>query len=84
MARLEQFFALSTCVHCRHAQDFLEQNHVPIQPLYVDRLQGEVREEALEKMRHYNPNLSFPTLVFDDGRVIVGFRKDEIAAELGL
>lgn len=84
MAGLDKFFALSTCVHCRHAREFLEQNHVDVSPLYVDQQQGPGRQQALDDLRAYNPQLSFPTLVFNDGVVIVGFRPDEISKELGL
>lgn len=41
--------------------------------IYVDLLQGDEREKALSELRKWNPSLSFPTLVIDDGDVIVGF-----------
>ena len=84
MAQLDKFFALSTCVHCRHTREFLENNHVQIAPMYVDKL-GEVdREAALADMSKYNPQLSFPTLVFSNGEVVVGFQPEAIGKELGL
>ena len=84
MAHIEKFFALSTCVHCRHAREFLEKHHVPFECIYVDQKEGTDREQVLNEVRHYNPLLSFPVLVFSDGAVIVGYRPDEISRELNL
>ena len=84
MAGIDKFFALSTCVHCRHTREFLEDNHVTITPVYVDQQQGPQRQQALDELRGYNPQLSFPTLVFTNGVVIVGFRPDDISKELAL
>lgn len=80
-----QFFGLSTCVHCKHTREFLEKHHQKFEPVYVDKLEGEERAEALKTVREYNPQISFPTLVVDDGReVIVGFQPEAITKALEL
>lgn len=84
MSSLKKFFALSTCIHCRHAREFFEKNNISINPIYVDKLDGPERDRIIEEQRGYNPELTFPTLVFHDGKVIVGFQRDAIARELGL
>lgn len=84
MATLEKFFALSTCIHCRHTKELLEEHKVPFTPIYVDLLEGAERERVVEDQSRYNPDLTFPTLVFSDGKVITGFQRDKIKEELGL
>ena len=80
-----QFFGLSTCVHCKHTREFLEKNKQEFNTVYVDKLEGDARAEALKTVREYNPQISFPTLVVDDGReVIVGFQPDAISKALEL
>ena len=84
MAQLEKFFALSTCIHCKHVREFLESKSVPCSPIYVDKASGHEREAIIADLSAYNAQVSLPTLVFSDGRVVVGFQQDIICKELGL
>ena len=44
----------------------------------MDLLNDDDRMSAMEEILKYNPNLSFPTLIIDNGKhVIVGFREDD-------
>lgn len=70
-------YALSTCVHCKHAKEYLEEHKIPYDCIHVDFLSGEERNEVMSIVRKLNPALSFPTIVIGD-KVIVGFRRDEI------
>lgn len=78
------FYGLSTCIWCRRTRQFLESNSVAFEVVYVDLLRGQEREAAVEQMRHWNPSLSFPTLVIDGHRAIIGYRPEEIQEALGL
>lgn len=75
-------YALSTCIHCKNTKKFLESSNVDFDYTYVDKLSGQEREDVLNEVKKYNPKLSFPTLVIDDSKVIVGFKKDEILEAL--
>ena len=76
-------YALSTCVHCRHTREYLEQNNIEFDCTYVDKLSGEDRNEALEKIREVNPRLSFPTMVIEPSHaVVVGFNPEAIQEAL--
>ena len=79
-----EFFGLSTCIHCKHAREFLEENHVAFDLHYVDKAEGSERKELLEKVRGYNPSISFPTIVIDSGTVIVGFQPEALSEALGV
>ncbi|SBV98394.1 Glutaredoxin [uncultured delta proteobacterium] len=76
-------YALSTCVHCRHAREYLEKNHIEFNCTYVDKLSGQDKDEALEKIREVNPRLSFPTLVIGPSHVVViGYNPEAIEEAL--
>ena len=75
-------FALSTCQWCRKTRLLLEELEVDFSYIYVDLLEGEERSEIIEEVKKYNPQLSFPTLVLDDGEVIVGFNDEGIKEAL--
>ena len=75
-------YALTTCVHCKHAKEFLDEKHIPYACVHVDSLTGEERTAVMDVVRKLNPSLSFPTIVIGN-KVIVGFRRDEIETALG-
>lgn len=77
-------FALSTCIWCRRTRRLLEREGVAFDYIYVDLLQGVEREEAVAQVRRWNPALSFPTLVVDGVRCVVGYRPEEIEEVLEL
>lgn len=76
-------YALSTCIHCRHTREFLEKNNIEFDCTYVDKLEGDARNSALEKVREVNPRLSFPTMVVGPSHVVVvGFNPEAIMEAL--
>ncbi len=77
-----KLFALSTCIHCKHTKEFLDDKNVEYSCTYVDRLSGDERKEAIQEVKKHNPNLSFPTLVVGDDICVVGFKKKEIEEAL--
>ena len=72
------FYGLSTCIWCRRTRQFLEQQGVQFDYTYVDLLSGAERENVIAEVRKWNPKASFPTIVVDDARVVVGFRKEDL------
>ena len=79
-----KLFALSTCVHCKNTRRFLEDHKVDVDCIYVDTLQGEERKQVVEEVKKHNPKLSSPTVVCANGKVIVGYREDELKEALSL
>ncbi len=78
------FYGLSTCIWCRKTREWLESQGLQFDFAYVDLLTGTERDEALAQVKRWNPATSFPTLVIDGDRCIVGYRVDELKAALGL
>jgi glutaredoxin len=78
------FYGLSTCIWCKRTRQFLEENDVAFDVIYVDLLEGAERDAAIEEVRRWNPSTSFPTLIIDDERSIIGYRPREMKEALEL
>jgi glutaredoxin-like protein NrdH len=76
-------FALSTCGWCKKTRMLIEELGVEYDYIYVDLLQSDDRDEAVEALKIWNPRVSFPTLVINDEECIVGFDQDRIKEILG-
>jgi glutaredoxin len=77
-------YALSTCAWCRRAKNFLDENEVEYDVVYVDLLEGEEKEAALDVVKKWNPRRSFPTVVIDDAKSVSGFKPERLKEALGL
>lgn len=75
-------YALSTCGWCARTKDLLTDLGVEFSYLYVDLLQGEERDRVVREVERWNPRLSFPTVVINDARVVVGYQESEIREAL--
>ncbi|HET90669.1 MAG TPA: glutaredoxin family protein [Chloroflexi bacterium] len=78
------FYGLSTCIWCKRTRQFLEDEDVAFDYIYIDLLHGSEREEAVEQVRRWNPATSFPTVVVDGEQSVVGFKPEELAQILEL
>ena len=78
------FYGLSTCIWCKKTRQFLEDQGVEFEYVYVDKLRGQEREEAVEQIRHWNSAVSFPTVVVDNKQCVVGYKPEVIQKTLGL
>ncbi|MCX7823289.1 MAG: glutaredoxin family protein [Syntrophobacterales bacterium] len=81
MGKKVMLYALSTCIHCKNAKEFLQKCGVEYDCIDVDTLTGEEKERIVQEVRKLNPNLTFPTMLIGD-EVIVGFRKEKIEEAL--
>jgi glutaredoxin-like protein NrdH len=79
-----RFYGLSTCIWCRKTRKFLEEQGVAFNFVYIDLLQGAERDEAKEQVRRWNSAVSFPTIVIDNKRSVVGYKPEQLTEELGL
>lgn len=75
-------YALSTCGWCNRTKELLRQMGVEFSFVYVDLLDGAEQANAMDAVERWNPSGSFPTLVINDKRSIVGFREHEIREAL--
>jgi glutaredoxin len=75
-------YALSTCVWCKMAKQFLEDNGIAYEYIYVDLIDSDEKEEVHEQITSKGGSLNYPTLIIDDKVVITGFRKDKLKEAL--
>lgn len=78
-----RFYGLSTCGWCRKTRELLNALGVDYYKVDVDLLEKENKDRAVEAVKKWNPDCSFPTLIIDDAKCIVGFDKSEIKKTLG-
>ncbi len=79
-----KLYALSTCGWCKKTRSFLDSHYVQYEYEYVDLLTGAEKDRVMAEVKRWNPSLSFPTVVVDDAKVVVGFREDLLREVLGL
>jgi len=77
-------YALSTCIWCRKTKQMLTDLGVEYDYVFVDLLQGQEKEQTIAMVEKWNPDCSFPTLVVNDSKCIVGFKEKEIKEALKL
>ena len=77
-------YALSTCIWCRKTKQLLTDLGVEYDYVFVDLLQGQEREQTIAVVEKWNPDGSFPTLVINDSKCIVGFKENAIKEALKL
>lgn len=76
-------YTLSTCGWCRKTKSLLSDLGVAYSYVEVDQTEGAEREACLERLKEWNPALSFPTTVINNRTCIIGFKETELKEALG-
>jgi len=84
MGNSVKIYTLSTCSHCKDTKAFLNDYKVAYEYTDVDLLDPGDKAAVLQEVKQHNPRITFPTIVVNGWRVIVGFNKAEIMKVLGL
>lgn len=71
-------YALSTCIWCRKTKNLLNELGVEYSYIDVDLLEGKDKERIKKEIEKWNPSISFPTIVINDEKCIIGFKEKEI------
>lgn len=77
-----KFYSLSTCIWCRKTRQHLDEMGIPYDLIVVDQMEPSEKEKTMKELEQYNSRRSFPTLVFGEDNVVVGFKPEEIRAAL--
>ena len=77
-------YALSTCGWCKKTKGFLTSLGVEFSYIFVDLLEEQERDEIMEDVKKWNPRRSFPIVVINNEKCIVGYKEDQIKEALGL
>ena len=75
-------YALSTCVWCKLTKEFLTENSVEYEYIYVDLCDEDDKQKIHEIIQSKAGGLIYPTTIVDDKVVITGFRKDKLKEAL--
>ncbi len=71
-------FALSTCIWCRKTKALLNELGIAYRYVDVDLAQGDDRKKLLDALTRWNKARSFPTVVVNDERAILGFEEEAL------
>ncbi len=71
-------YALSTCVWCNKTKILLNDLGAEYDYTDVDLLTKSEKEAAINTIKKCNPDCSFPTLVINDQKCIVGYKEADI------
>ena len=77
-------YALSTCIWCKKTKDLLSSLGVAYDYVFVDLEKGSARQKLIDDIKVFNPACSFPTMVINNEKCIVGYKEKEIREALGL
>jgi glutaredoxin len=77
-------YTISTCAWCKKTKKFLKEKGVHYEYIDVDLCTQEEREKIREKVIRKAGRSSYPTIIIDDEKVIVGFHEDQIEKDLDL
>jgi glutaredoxin-like protein NrdH len=77
-------YALSTCAWCKMTKQFLEDNDIEFEYVYVDLCEEGDKQKIRQHIQSKGGPLSYPTIIVDDNVLITGFRKDKIQETRGL
>ena len=76
-------YALSTCIWCRKTKKLLNELGVAYYYVNVDELTGDAQTQTETEILQWNPKVSFPTLILNGQKSIVGYDEKAIREELG-
>ena len=71
-------YALSTCPECQKTKDLLAELHVEYYCEDADLLADSARRDVIADVERWNPKRSFPTIVIDNNRCIIGYKSNEL------
>jgi glutaredoxin-like protein NrdH len=71
-------FTLSTCVWCMKTKKLLKQIGIEYNYIDVDTIDDKARDEVVKEFSKWNPDQSFPTIVIDNKKCIIGFQENQL------
>jgi glutaredoxin len=77
-------YALSTCGWCKKTREFLEENSVAYDFIYVDKASFEEKKEISMILQEKGVPLGFPITFIDHETIISGYKPDDIKEALEL
>lgn len=76
-------YALSTCGWCRKTKRLLDKMGIEYSYVDVDLLEDKEEDMVMKEIERWNPKCSFPTVVVNNEKCIVGFNEKKIKKVVG-
>ncbi|MCQ4152753.1 MAG: glutaredoxin family protein [Archaeoglobales archaeon] len=70
-------YGLTTCPHCKRTLDYLKLAKVDFEVVWIDKLEGEERDKAIEEVYKLSKSYSVPLVVKGD-KWVLGFDREKI------
>jgi glutaredoxin-like protein len=80
MVSIKIMYATSWCGDCKRSKRFLDSNNIPYEEIDIDKNE-EGRKQTMELN---NGKAKVPTIIFDDGSLLVEPSNRELAEKLGI
>ena len=77
-----QLFGLSTCIWCKKTKEYMDSKGVEYYYVFVDLLDESEKEEAKKLIKKWNSDVSYPTIIINEDRAVIGFDEEEIDREI--
>ncbi|MBN1234136.1 MAG: glutaredoxin family protein [Candidatus Coatesbacteria bacterium] len=75
-------YALSTCIWCKKTKNLLHELGVKYSYVDVDLVEGDEQDKVYDDMKKFSPDFSFPTVVIDKSKCIIGYKENDIKSIL--
>ena len=75
-------YALSTCIWCKKTKKLLDKIGIEYSYIYMDQLKEKDKQEKIKELKKHNPRCSFPTIVINNNKCIIGYKEEEIKEAL--
>ncbi|MDO5044395.1 MAG: glutaredoxin family protein [Coriobacteriia bacterium] len=72
---MTKVFGLSTCSYCKATKRYLDKNNIEYESVFVNKLEGEEREQVVDYIKKLTGGTMFPVTVSKDEEYVVGFDK---------
>jgi glutaredoxin len=71
-------YTLSTCPWCQKVKQMLSESGFEYYYEDVDLLTGNAKHDVMSDVERWNPKRSFPTVVVDNSRCIIGYQESAL------
>lgn len=78
-----KIYALSTCGWCKKTKALLKDNGVEYSYIDVDLLEAHEVDAVKSEQRKFNPACSFPTIVINNEKCIIGYDENKLNSLIG-
>lgn len=73
-----RLYTLCTCPWCKKTKNLLNELGVNYSAINVDLLPEAEAKQTIEEVSRWNPAASFPTMVVNDSKTVIGFNESRI------